>query len=71
MAPANPHDSPLLAETLDALKALGPLPERMSVHLPRGYDSAATRRRLRERGLEAVISEKGKPAPQSRLRNAG
>jgi transposase len=63
VAPANRHDSPLLAETLDALKALGPLPERMSVHLDRGYDSEATRLRLRERGLKAVISEKGKPAP--------
>jgi hypothetical protein len=32
-APANRHDSPLLSETLDTLKALGPLPERVSVHL--------------------------------------
>ena len=62
-APANRHDSPLLGETLDALGKLGPLPERMSVHLDRGYDSEATRRRLRDRGLEATISEKGKPAP--------
>jgi len=57
-APANRHDSPLLPETLDALRALGPLPERMSVHLDRSYDSEATRQRLRERGLEATISEK-------------
>jgi hypothetical protein len=62
-APANRHDSPLLEGTLDALGKLGPLPERMSVHLDRGYDSEATRRRLRDRGLEAVICEKGKPAP--------
>jgi transposase len=62
-APANRHDSPLLEGTLDTLGKLGPLPERMSVHLDRGYDSEATRRRLRDRGLEAVISEKGKPAP--------
>jgi transposase len=62
-APANRHDSPLLEETLDTLGKLGSLPERMSVHLDRGYDSEATRRRLRDRGLEAVISEKGKPAP--------
>ena len=27
MAPANRHDSPLLSETLDALEALGELPE--------------------------------------------
>jgi len=62
-APANRHDSPLLTETLDALEALGPMPKQVSVHLDRGYDSEATRRRLRDRGLEAMISEKGKPAP--------
>ena len=63
-APANRHDSPLLTETLDAVaEALGELPERASVHLDRGYDSEATRERLRERGLLAEISEKGKPAP--------
>ncbi len=33
------------------------------MHLDRGYDSEATRRRLRDRGLEAVIPGKGKPAP--------
>ncbi len=62
-APANRHDSPLLGETLDALKALGPMPERVSVHLDRGYDSEATRQRLKARGLAPTISEKGKPAP--------
>ncbi len=62
-APANRHDSPLLEETLDNLKILGPLPERMSVHLDRGYDSKATREKLKDRGLIAVICEKGKPAP--------
>jgi transposase len=63
-APANRHDSPLLDETLDALEeALGPMPKRVSVHLDRGYDSQSTRKRLEDRGLEAVISEKGKPAP--------
>ena len=63
-APANRHDSPLLAETLDAaVGALGGLPEATSIHLDRGYDSEATRGRLRERGLVAEISEKGKPAP--------
>ena len=45
-APANRHDSPLLGETLDTLEVLGPLPERMGVHLDRGYDSEATRQRL-------------------------
>jgi len=32
-APANRHDSPLLGETLDALEKLGPMPERVRVHL--------------------------------------
>jgi transposase len=63
-APANRHDSPLLAETLDAVaETLGGLPEEASVHLDRGYDSKATRERLEERGLLAEISRKGKPAP--------
>jgi len=42
---------------------LGGLPEPVSVHLDRAYDSNVTRRLLQERGLEGVISEKGKPAP--------
>jgi transposase len=62
-APANRHDSPLLSETLDSLEELGSMPERVSVHLDRGYDSEATRKRLGDRGLGAVISQKGKPAP--------
>lgn len=62
-APANRHDSPLLDETLDTLKTLGPLPEQISVHLDRGHDSGATRKKLDDRGLIGVISEKGKPAP--------
>jgi IS5 family transposase len=62
-APANRHDSPLLDETLDTLEVLGVLPEQMSVHLDRGYDSLSTREKLEDRGLLAVISERGKPAP--------
>jgi hypothetical protein len=62
-APANRHDSPLLGGTLGTLGKLGPLPEQMSVHLDRGCDSEATRQRLRDRGLKAAISEKGKAAP--------
>jgi transposase len=62
-APANRNDSPLLEGTLDTLEVLGPLPERMSVHLDRGYDSRTTRGKLKDRGLLAEISEKGKPAP--------
>ncbi len=64
IAPANCHDSPLLDETLDAVaQTLGGLPEETSVHLDRGYDSKATRKRLEERGLLAEISQKGEPAP--------
>jgi IS5 family transposase len=61
-APANRHDSPLLAPTLGALETLG-VPEWASVHLDRGYDSKATRRLLEDRGLVGVISKKGKPSP--------
>ena len=62
-APANRHDSPLLEETLDTMEIVGELPERMSVHLDRGYDSLLTRERLKELGLGWEISGKGKPAP--------
>ncbi len=62
-APANRHDSPLLEETLDTMEVVGELPEQMSVHLDRGYDSKATREKLSLRGLLAEISQKGKPAP--------
>ena len=41
---------------------LGPLPEQMSVHLDRGYDSETTRENLRSRGFTPEISEKGNPA---------
>ena len=69
-APANRHDSPLLEETLDTMEVLGELPERVSAHLDRGYDSKATREKLEIRGLLAEISEKGKPA-RWRRRNVG
>jgi transposase len=62
-APANRHDSPLLAPTLDLLKDLGPLPERSCVHLDAGYDSGTTRQLLADRGLDAAIATKGIPAP--------
>jgi hypothetical protein len=62
-APANRHDSPLLAETLDAVaQTLGELPESTSIHLDCGYDSEATHQRLGERALSAEISRKGEPA---------
>jgi hypothetical protein len=62
-APANRHDSPLLAGTLDAARALDLLPEGASIHLDRGYDSEATREKLHARGLIPEISQKGRPAP--------
>lgn len=62
-APANRHDSPLLEDTLDTMEIVGELPERISAHLDRGYDSKTTREKLADRGLLAEISEKGKPAP--------
>lgn len=64
-APANRNDSPLLEETLDTLEVLGELPERMSAHLDRGYDSKSTREKLEVRGFLAEICEKGKPAPMT------
>ena len=42
---------------------LGALPDSARVHLDRGYDSDLTRKRLTERDLGCVISEKGKPYP--------
>jgi transposase len=63
-APANRHDSPLLPETLDAVQeTLGVPGEPVRVHLDRGYDSELTRKRLAERDLIGVISEKGNPSP--------
>ena len=62
-APANRHDSPLLVPTLDALQTLGELPEPVSVHLDRAYDSNVVRGLLEERGLEGAISKKGAPDP--------
>jgi transposase len=62
-APANRHDSPLLAPTLDVLETLGGLPEPVSVHLDRAYDSKPTTELLQSLGLIGVISKKGNPAP--------
>jgi transposase len=66
-APANRHDSPLLAPTLDralaTLDQLGPLPTQPVVHLDAGYDSDKTRATLAERDLQGQIARKGTPAP--------
>ena len=42
LAPASRHDSPLLAPTLDRLGELGPLPDRIRVHLDAGYEDIQT-----------------------------
>lgn len=62
-APANHHDSPLLAPTLDTLEVVGSLPAEITVHLDRGYDSGVTRERLARRRMRGEIAEAGKPAP--------
>jgi transposase len=62
-APANRHDYPLLAPTLDTLGDLVMPPGEMTVHLDRGYDTGTTRDELDRRGLNACISRRGRPAP--------
>jgi transposase len=64
-APANRHASPLLGETLDSVEEiLGAFPEPVRVHLDRGYDSELTRKRLAERDLIGLISERGESLPR-------
>jgi len=63
LAPANRHDSPLLAPTLDTLGEIGPLPDDITVHLDAGYDSQKTRDELAGRGLAGQIAHKGDKAP--------
>jgi transposase len=62
-APANRHDSPLLAPTLDTLSAFALPAGETTVHLDRGYDSLITRAELDRRGLAACISTRGTQAP--------
>jgi transposase len=63
LAPANRHDSPLLAPTLDKLDDIGPLPEEVTVHLDAGYDSGKTRDELESRSMKGEIAHKGDKAP--------
>lgn len=63
LAPANRHDSPLLAPTLDKLGNIGPLPDDITVHLDAGYDSQKTRDELAGRGMTGEIARKGVKAP--------
>jgi transposase len=62
-AGANRHDAPLLAPTLDGLRALGPLPVGIAAHLDRGYDGEPTRTLLAGLRITGVIARKGTPAP--------
>jgi transposase len=63
LVPANRHDSPLLAPTLDKLDEIGPLPGDITVHLDAGYDSQKTRDELGNRGMTGEIAYKGDKAP--------
>jgi transposase len=63
LAPANRHDSVLLAPTLDKLSEIGPLPGDITVHLDAGYDSAKTRTELETRNMRGEIAHKGDKAP--------
>ena len=63
LAPANRHDSPLLAATLDKLDDVGSLPGDITVHLDAGCDSQKTRDELAGRGMTGEIAYKGDKAP--------
>ena len=63
LAPANRHDSPLLAPTLDKLDDLGPLPDDITVHLDAGYDSQKTRDELAARGMTGRDRAQGRQGP--------
>jgi transposase len=62
-APANHRDDRLLAATLDAIGAVGPLPAQPVVHLDAGYDYQPCRQVLADRGVVGQIATRGRPAP--------
>jgi transposase len=62
-APANHRDDSLLAVTLDALGAVGPLPAQPVVHLDAGYDYQPCRQVLTMHGMVGRIATRGLPAP--------
>ncbi len=62
-APANRHDSRLLRPALEGLAKLAPLPEDVTAHLDRAFDSAPCRALLDELGFVGGIARKGVPAP--------
>lgn len=63
LAPANRHDSVLLAATLDKVEQAGPLPDDIEIHLDAGYDSKKTRDELARRSMRGEIAHKGDKAP--------
>jgi hypothetical protein len=70
-APANHRDDGLLAATLDALGAVGPLPAQPVVHLDAGYDDQPCRQVLTERGMVGQIATRGLPGATSTASCAG
>jgi transposase len=62
-APANHRDDGLLAATLDAVRALGPLPAQPVVHLDAGYDYQPCRQILADRAMGGEIAARGVSAP--------
>ena len=62
-AGANRHDAPLLEPTLAGLGKLDDLPDDVTVHLDRAYDSRPTRALLDTLGFNGAIARKGIPAP--------
>ena len=61
---ANRHDVRLLEPTLDAVADTGLLPDIETLHLDRGYDSAAVRQQLAALGLDDLdIQRRGTKQP--------
>jgi transposase len=69
-APANHRDDGLLAATLDAIGAVGPLPQWPTVHLDAGDDYQPCRQILTSRGMVGEIATRG-CQPRSRLAAGG
>jgi hypothetical protein len=63
-AGANRHDAPLLEPTLAGLDKLDWLPDELTVHLDRGYDSHRTRALLAALDFDGAIARKSVPAPR-------
>lgn len=60
-APANRHDSPLLAPTLDLISEFALPPDQTMAHLDRGYESRANRTELARRHIDVSIARTGIP----------